>query len=138
MTLTFKSSGGLWRMQTAKQTNSLRATFGGNPAGELLFSLAYTPRTVIRWKSRERVELDATVTLIALRAYSLKFGHLPAKLDALVPEFLDAIPRDDFDGRPLRYNPAKKILYSVGEDGIEDNSTIPSSGTNDLVFPIQF
>jgi len=33
-----------------------------------------------------------------------------------VPQYLDAVPIDDYDGKPMRYNAAKKVVYSVGRD----------------------
>ena len=39
---------------------------------------------------------------------------MPATLDALVPQYLDSVPFDPFDRKPIRYNADKKILYSVG------------------------
>ena len=68
--------------------------------------------------SRSRNEL--TRVLIAVRCYSLKHGSLPASLGALVPDYIDKIPEDPFDGKPLRYDASKKIIYSVGED-LQDN-----------------
>jgi hypothetical protein len=39
-------------------------------------------------------------------------------LDELMPEYLPAVPRDRFDGRPLKYRMTNgwPTLYSVGED----------------------
>jgi hypothetical protein len=42
-------------------------------------------------------------TGIALERYRLKYGAVPEKLEALVPEFLREVPRDIYDGQPLRY-----------------------------------
>ena len=71
--------------------------------------------------------LQATRTILALRAYQLTHGQLPGDLNALVPEFLEAVPLDDFDGKPLRYSARKKIVYSVGknlkDDGGDDRGS---------------
>lgn len=40
---------------------------------------------------------------IALERYRLKHGKHPESLNALVPEFLTAVPADICDGQPLRY-----------------------------------
>ena len=37
-----------------------------------------------------------------------------------MPKYIEKIPEDDFDGRPMRYSAEKKIIYSVGED-LEDS-----------------
>ena len=52
---------------------------------------------------RTQAHRDLTVTAIALKRYQLRHGKFPASLDALVPEFLPALPVDWMDGQPLRY-----------------------------------
>ena len=61
-------------------------------------------------------------TTLALRAYRLDHGSYPATLAALVPEYLPAIPQDQFSGTVLKYKLAGGVytLYSVGPDG-KDN-----------------
>jgi hypothetical protein len=52
---------------------------------------------------------------IALHRWRIAKGNLPARLEELVPEFLDAIPSDPYDGRPLRWIPAGGgLLYGLG------------------------
>ena len=58
--------------------------------------------------------------LIALKLYHMKHGAIPPTLDNLVPEFIDAVPEDPFDGKPFRYIPAKKVLYSIGCERLRD------------------
>lgn len=63
------------------------------------------------------------VTAIALKRYHLQHGAYPDKLDDLVPTFLPSMPVDFMDGKPLRYQlrpDGDFLLYSVGEDGIDD------------------
>jgi hypothetical protein len=56
---------------------------------------------------------------IALRAFQGQHRRLPDRLDELVPAWLAEVPRDHFDGAALRYDPARRILYSVGSDGLD-------------------
>jgi hypothetical protein len=66
---------------------------------------------------------ELTITAIALQRYRLRHGQYPTELSALVPEFLAAIPRDPADGAGLRYRADPEgtfLLYSVGEDGVDD------------------
>ena len=51
-------------------------------------------------------------------------GRLPAKLDALVPGYLAAVPEDVFTGKPMRWNAVNEIVYSVGENGMDDGGRI--------------
>jgi hypothetical protein len=101
--------------------NPVMAVLRGNAIGEMIYRLLMPAvRGVHKVKCQTNVELAATRTLLAVKAYKLDKGRLPETLDQLVPEYLDAVPIDDFDGKPLRYSAAKKIIYSVGED-LEDN-----------------
>ena len=62
----------------------------------------------------------ATQLSVALECYRLDKGKLPEKLDMLMPDYIDKIPLDPFDMKPLRYSNEKKIIYSVGEDLKDD------------------
>ena len=68
---------------------------------------------------------DAIRTAIAIERYRRKNGSLPENLDQLVPEFIDAVPTDPFDGRPLRYARTEQgvKLYSVGKDKADDGGS---------------
>ena len=59
---------------------------------------------------------------LAVERYRLATGELPARLDDLVPEYLDAVPADPIDGKPLRYKKLDKgyVVYSIGPDGTDD------------------
>jgi len=75
--------------------------------------------------------LRLTRTSLILRAWMLDHdGQLPESLDALVPDYLPALPVDPYDGQPLRYD--KEKLWSVGhdlKDGGEDSR-------DDIVQPL--
>ncbi len=73
------------------------------------------------------VQADAhqrlTSTALAVAGYLAKHRALPANLQSLIPEFLDELPIDPFDGKPLRTvsKPGSLIIYSVGIDLEDDN-----------------
>ena len=72
-----------------------------------------------------RIEVQRSLVLsaIALKRHQLRHGTLPEQQDALVPEFLSAVPRDWYSGKPVRYERLPDgafRLYSVGEDGVDD------------------
>jgi hypothetical protein len=53
----------------------------------------------------------------ALERYRLAHGEYPARLDALVPQFMDKIPPDLIGGQPPHYrrtDDGKFLLYSIG------------------------
>ena len=69
-------------------------------------------------------------TLAALRLYELETGHLPATLDELVPSYLDAVPLDPGDSKPLRYLLAKRAVYSINRNGdLKDDGGDPKNDT---------
>jgi hypothetical protein len=68
-------------------------------------------------------ERQMALAAIALKRCQLRHGKLPANLEALVPEFLTALPWDYMSGRPLCYRlkeDGSYMLYSVGLDGKDD------------------
>ena len=79
-------------------------------------------------------DLAAAEALVALRAYAVDRGALPTTLEALVPRYLDAVPRDAFDGAPLRFDPERRALHSVGSD-LEPGREAQSKGPPHLVDP---
>jgi hypothetical protein len=108
---------------------------GGNALGRAYVALAMPGSGAIaEMACKERVPTRATIVLVALKAYKAKTGRLPQSLTELVPEHLGAVPVDDMDGKPLRYSPEKKVLYSVGKDLADDGG----SKDNDIVFEIDF
>ena len=54
-------------------------------------------------------------------------GEMPPTLDALVPKYLPAVPLDPWskDGKPLSYDAATGVVWSVGESGDFDYSKLP-------------
>jgi hypothetical protein len=57
---------------------------------------------------------------LAARAYVIAKGKLPDSLDALVPEFLPNVPRDPYDGKPVRYIPDTGEVYLIGDNYRDD------------------
>jgi hypothetical protein len=71
---------------------------------------------------RTRAQLDVARTALAIERFRLACGKTPEKLEELVPLYLEQIPVDPFDGRPLRYRRTESgyLLYTILEDG-QDN-----------------
>jgi len=55
---------------------------------------------------------------VALHRWQKVRGTLPAALDALVPEFLPAVPLDPFDFEPLRWHPAERAVQVTNFNGV--------------------
>ncbi|MBN2312617.1 MAG: hypothetical protein JXM79_01730 [Sedimentisphaerales bacterium] len=62
---------------------------------------------------------------LAIQRYRLATGAIPDTLSELVPAYLDAVPKDPFDGNELRYKKRETgfIIYSIGEDLSDDDGT---------------
>ncbi len=78
---------------------------------------------------------------LAVVAYRSKYGKDPDKLDDLVPEYVERVPLDSFDGQPLRLKRGAKelVLYSVGSDLKDDGGAPWDAGKQegDLVFRLR-
>jgi hypothetical protein len=71
---------------------------------------------------RTAAQLRTARTGLAVQRYRLATGKLPDSLAELVPTYLDAVPKDPFDGKELRYKKLETgfVVYSIGEDGSDD------------------
>ncbi|MHC4085705.1 MAG: hypothetical protein ACYSWZ_11995 [Planctomycetota bacterium] len=82
---------------------------------------------------------------LAVHRYRLAAGKLPDSLTELVPTYLDAVPKDPFDVKDLRYKKLETgfVVYSIGEDGNDDGGkekprkrTVPDAPV-DVTFIVQ-
>jgi len=80
--------------------------------------LGTTVRAVEKLRSEELL-VSKTMVLLACKIHAQKNGKLPASLADLVPRYLKEVPRDPYDGKPLRYSAERKIIWSVGEDLVD-------------------
>jgi len=71
---------------------------------------------------RTIAQLHTAQVGLAIQRYRLAAGKLPDTLAELIPVYLDAVPKDPFDGKDLRYKKleASFVVYSIGEDGSDD------------------
>ncbi|MEX0728796.1 MAG: hypothetical protein WEB58_08480 [Planctomycetaceae bacterium] len=70
---------------------------------------------------------DGILTAIAVELFRRENGRLPKTLDELVPKYLDEIPIDRLDGKPIKYAIKKNrpVIYSVGMDGEDNGGKMP-------------
>jgi hypothetical protein len=69
--------------------------------------------------------MRGAIVMTALERYRRAHQRWPDNLEALVPAFLPRIPKDPYDGQPLRYRRVADdvVIYSVGPDGQDDGGT---------------
>jgi hypothetical protein len=88
------------------------------------FIMLRTPATYTFASASGRIaaEQNAAICLIAIERFQLANGKTPSSLNDLVPTFLPAVPKDPFDGRPMRYieQNGKCTVYSLGENRKDD------------------
>lgn len=78
---------------------------------------------------------------LAVLLYAGDTGTLPKSVDALVPQYLESVPLDPFDGQPLRYKLTQTgfVVYSIADDRVDNGGVPPADDkkiyeTGDLVF----
>ncbi|MBN2589798.1 MAG: hypothetical protein JXA96_08040 [Sedimentisphaerales bacterium] len=67
-------------------------------------------------------KLRAAQAALAIQRYRLKIRKLPDSLSDLVPEYLDSVLSDPYDGKELRYKKLDPgfVVYSIDKDLIDD------------------
>ena len=82
-----------------------------------------------QWRFEDARDLAGDRLLLlqlALRAYRLQNGAYAPTLQALTPQYLNAVPADPFGaGEPMHYkrNGANFVLWSIGPDEKDDGGT---------------
>jgi len=97
-----------------------------NPLDKLSYMttllLAPAVPTVFDVCARSVAHRDATIAAIAAERFRRRTSALPARIDDLVPDFLQAVPQDPFDGKPLRWKVERTglTIYSIGINDQDD------------------
>lgn len=73
-------------------------------------------------KARDQARSTLGATAMAIERYRLASGQFPETLQALVPEYLPAVPEDPIDLQPVRYRCDEEacVVYSIGTNGVDD------------------
>ena len=90
--------------------------------------------------AKDAARLRAARVALAVERYRRTRGPLPETLSDLVPDFLDAVPQDPFDGEPLRYKRLEVgyVVYSVGPNEADDggNGRMVEGEDYDVTFTV--
>ena len=96
----------------------------GNVVGKILLATTFPAiKSVVESRCRMECDRAGLRLLIACQRYERRNGKLPLKLSDLVPEFIEAVPKDPFDGQPLRYSAERRIVWSVGKNLKDDGGS---------------
>jgi hypothetical protein len=73
------------------------------------------------------------IAAVAAERYRLAHHRWPEELKTLVPQYLDEVPVDPYDGRPLRFRRLNDglVIYSLGPDRHDNGGTIFRSPRKD-------
>jgi Tfp pilus assembly protein PilE len=93
---------------------------------------------VVSLEARCLANLHLAMTAVALEQFRAAHNQYPANLSELTPNYLNAVPSDPFDGRPLRYRKqnAGYLLYSIGPDLKDDGGKRMTARGGDMVFTV--
>ncbi|HRJ70649.1 MAG TPA: hypothetical protein PLS03_00410 [Terrimicrobiaceae bacterium] len=138
--------GGSWRPVLEKAADIETALTGAGIGRMFSSTLVPTLRSSLHRFAMIDTARNLTIAALAIRRYQIDHGGaLPAALEALVPEYLSAVPQDPLAGRPLRYqvlDPDGFLLYSAGLDGIDNGGDASPAGRThsfldrkDIVWP---
>jgi hypothetical protein len=107
-----------------KRLMKIDADYKSYSAAHLVLHMNIHYRSIWKIGVRVKGQLSCAETALAIERYRLKYGRLPDSLDRLVGEFIDKVPLDPFDGKPMRYRKLEGdggyTLYIIGEDGVDD------------------
>lgn len=93
----------------------------------------------IRYYEMMHTRVAALVRLLtaelAVRCYQSEQGRAPVDMEQLVPKYLQRVPIDPFSDKPVIYRPqgTNWVLYSVGEDRVDDGGKRASPSVSGIV-----
>ena len=93
-----------------------------------LIASPLAPHVTYTFEMAARAEAAHATAVVAIAEMRYKFAHgnLPDKLTDLLSNELEEIPKDPFDGQPLRMAivDGKWTVYSIGPDGVDDGGKL--------------
>jgi hypothetical protein len=110
-------------MRAAQRARSCYLTID-NPIGRLFQCRASFLSQSDKWVFRNRTDREATRAALGLLILERKNGHLPGNLKELVEaHVLTSLPWDYFANAPLNYSHDRRLIWSTGEDAIDNHGT---------------
>lgn len=120
---------------------ALLALLGGKPAltqtmSDVLISLLLPAVTqVLSAEGRVQMRMQSLELAFALAAWHSEHDSYPESLDALSPKYIATVPKDLFNGQPLKYERTADgyRFYSIGQNEKDDEGRSFDEGADDLV-----
>ena len=89
--------------------------------------------SILKTWLRDQTRYSAIEAALAATCYQRDHGAFPETLATLVPVYLPAVPRDYFDGAPIRYSRDLGVLWSVGETNLTVSRADQSAEPGDII-----
>ena len=127
--------------QAKPDWDGFEAKFVAQPVGLLTKKLAPAVAYCAEAAARADAQHDVLRLAVAVCRFQAHHHRFPSDPSELVPDCIAAVPRDPFDGKPLRMKETegKLVVYSIGPDAI-DNSGAPfdrQKKTGDIPFTVR-
>lgn len=119
----------------------IKLFFTENAITKVLFSIVVVSlKTACTKACNENLSVFSLQTIVAIKAYKTQTGNYPNNLESLIPNYLTGLPLDPYNNLPLKYLEDKRIIYSVGPDGIDSGGSEGDDWTlmPDPTFKINF
>ena len=71
--------------------------------------------------------IEASKGLVAIKYYQSEIGSKPSSIEQLIPEYLQELPLDPFDGGWIKYSADQNLLYSAGNNFVDDGGAAEAS-----------
>ncbi len=127
--------------QAKPEWDAFEAKFVARPVGLLTKMLAPAVAHCSEAAARADAQHDVLRLAVAVCRFQARHNRFPSDPSELVPDCIAAVPRDPFDGKPLRMKKTegKLVVYSIGPDAI-DNGGAPfdrQKKTGDIPFTVR-
>jgi len=117
------------RVRSASVLGKLKyAVVDKNIMGKTFVCLLYPGHKTLENRCRYDADLAATKIILACNLFLRETGRKPFALGELVPDYLDSVPLDPFDGAPFRYNREFGTVYSVGKSLADSGGADDTAG----------
>ena len=100
----------------------VEARFQQFAESSVLLKHTSVPWYLLTREVRSLARLRCAQAALAVERFRLARGRPPESLAELVPDYLDGVPEDPYDGEPLRYGQLGRgfVVYSVAENGVDE------------------
>lgn len=124
--------GGDGGVSLLRSARSVQLRLDGLPSGPAGFgsviARAFFPAfgSTFKTYATGNARMDCALAAFSAERFRMATGRYPATLDELVPDYLPAVPRDPFNGRPVRMVATAEgmTIYSVGENETDDGGDV--------------